>query len=74
MLDLLLDLQSTIISMSSHETMVVKSRNFKATVNYKPVTVVEWLQWLACPLPTRRRWLRLGSNPGSSVCGVPDHA
>ena len=38
------------------------------------VTVAEWLQWLACPLPTGRRWLGLGSNPGGSVGGVPDHA
>ena len=28
------------------------------------------VQWLACPLPTGR----LGSNPGGSVGGVPDHA
>ena len=38
------------------------------------ITVARWLQWLACPLPTGRRWLRLGSDPGGSVGGVPDHA
>ena len=25
-------------------------------------------------LPTGRSWLGLGSNPGGSVSGVPDHA
>ena len=40
-----------------------------------PVTVAEWLQWLASPLPTGRRWLRfLGLIPGGSVGGAPDHA
>ena len=39
-----------------------------------PLTVAEWLQWLACPLQTGRHWLGLGSNPGDSVGGVPDHA
>ena len=39
-----------------------------------PVTVAEWLQWLVCPLPTGRRWLRLDSNLIGSVGGVPDHA
>ena len=33
-----------------------------------------WLQWSACPLPIGSCWVRLGSNPGGSVAGVPDHA
>ena len=28
----------------------------------------------ACPLPTGRCWIRLGSNPGGTAGGVPDYA
>ena len=33
------------------------------TINSQPILLVTVAQWLACPLPTGRRWIGLGSNP-----------
>ena len=48
--------------------------NILVVYSSTPVTVAEWLQWLTCPLPTGRCWIRLGSNHGGNAGGVPDHA